>query len=104
MDESGAFVEVDDGRYPGGGVYLTWRASFALREAAMASVMDHRFDDPSIHRSGDISRIMLDALAVLLRSQDFEVVPADPPDDLRPLTLRILALPGGEHLPRFQSP
>ena len=101
IDEPGARVEVDDGRDPGGGVYLSWKAGRALRETARASVMNHQFEDASIRRTGEISRIMADAMAELLRTQDYDVVWADPPDDLRPYTLRILALPGGERLARF---
>ena len=101
LDSPGALIDVDEGAYPGGGVYVSWKAGTGLREMAMQAVIDHRFDDPALQRSGQISEIMVDAFTGLLRTCGYEVTLADPPDDLRPYTVPILATPDGERLPRF---
>jgi hypothetical protein len=88
---SGVAMEVDTGADEAGGVFLTWGRS-RLSLLAAAAVRDGRLDDPVIRRSGEVARVMGDAVATILRSAGFDI--EDAPDDMRPLSLRVVSAPG----------
>lgn len=83
-------VRIDIDRYEDeqAGVYVSWYASPELEVAGRDAVAQGRFDDPAIGRSGQIARIMLEAVRSLLEGEGLTCEPAD---DLRPNQLKVSA-------------
>jgi len=81
---SGVWVEVDP--LVGGGVFVGWRADAST--VARAAVGDGRLDDPAIRCNGQISQVMIEAMATILRLNGITVEEAE--DDLRAIQLQVL--------------
>jgi hypothetical protein len=88
---SGAEIEIDTGDDEGGGVYVHWHSDRRLRDEAADCVRRRQFTDPIIKHSGSISLHMRDAIIGILSSAGF--VAEESRDDLRPLTVRVVAAP-----------
>ena len=87
---AGAEIEVDHGNDGMGGVFVDWQPASALSSAVVESTMANRVDDPSIQHFMAIATAMRDAMIVVLRASQFEVVPIDD-YALRPPAIHVLA-------------
>lgn len=83
-DAPGALIEVDEGADKAGGVFITWSLSPEFTAEVSSFLINGELTHPSIHESGKIKVVMIDAIIEILNA--FGLTATLSEDDMRPLT------------------
>jgi len=87
----GPQVTADEGDDAAGGVVIRWQCHPVLRQRAMNAFARGAVQDPAFVHHALVQQAMLAAITTVLAPAGFEVV--ENPDDMVPLTLKVLSGP-----------
>jgi hypothetical protein len=98
----GPEVTVDEGDDAAGGVVIRWQCHPVLRRRAMDAFAHGASGDTVFAHHAAVRQAMLAAITTVLASAGFEVV--DNPDDMDPLTLRVVSAPDRDRALTWELP